>query len=148
MPFVNTAQKRACYAQQSRYLSLGLKPKWDCKKYEDHTSSPSRKSSATPKRKSSSKRKASPKRKSSASPKRKSSSKRKASSPRTITIRNLTPSKKYTIYKGPHGGKYIFYEDSKVYINPKIDTKVYIGPRGGKYRILTTNSGREIKMYV
>jgi hypothetical protein len=30
MPFKNMAQMRACFAQRSRDLQQGVKPKWDC----------------------------------------------------------------------------------------------------------------------
>ena len=33
MPFVNEAQRRACYAQRDRDLRRGEKVKWDCKSY-------------------------------------------------------------------------------------------------------------------
>ena len=37
MPFVNEAQRRACYAQASRDLKSGLKkPRWNCKAYAGH----------------------------------------------------------------------------------------------------------------
>ena len=33
MPFVNDAQRKACYAQASRDKKAGKTPKWDCKKF-------------------------------------------------------------------------------------------------------------------
>jgi hypothetical protein len=33
MPFVNSAQRRACYAQAAREKKEGLVPKWDCHKF-------------------------------------------------------------------------------------------------------------------
>lgn len=32
MPFVNSAQRRACYYQEQNALSKGETPKWNCKK--------------------------------------------------------------------------------------------------------------------
>lgn len=37
MPFVNQAQRKACYAQQSRDKKAGKKPSWDCAKWEKET---------------------------------------------------------------------------------------------------------------
>lgn len=48
MPFVNEAQRRACYAQLIRDLKAGIIPRWNCHKFARHKS-PKRKS---PKRKS------------------------------------------------------------------------------------------------
>ncbi len=32
MPFVNSAQRRACYYKEQNDLNAGKMPKWDCKK--------------------------------------------------------------------------------------------------------------------
>ena len=37
MPFVNEAQRRACWAKYTQDKKAGRKPKWDCKKWEKHT---------------------------------------------------------------------------------------------------------------
>ena len=37
MPFVNEAQRRACYAQRRRDLNEGRTPKWDCDKWNRET---------------------------------------------------------------------------------------------------------------
>lgn len=34
MPFVNQAQRTACWAQLKRDIAAGIKPKWDCPKWE------------------------------------------------------------------------------------------------------------------
>jgi hypothetical protein len=34
MPFVNPAQRAACYAQRARDLKAGRKPRWDCEAFE------------------------------------------------------------------------------------------------------------------
>lgn len=57
MPFVNEAQRRACYAQASRDLRSGLKkPRWNCKIYEGHQKSKNKKRSRKGSRKRSRKR--------------------------------------------------------------------------------------------
>lgn len=33
MPFVNAAQRRACFAQRARDLDKGITPRWDCYKW-------------------------------------------------------------------------------------------------------------------
>lgn len=37
MPFVNDAQRRACWAKYRADINMGVKPKWDCKKWENET---------------------------------------------------------------------------------------------------------------
>jgi hypothetical protein len=79
MPFKNSAQIKACFAQRARDLASGIKPRWDCYKWLKET--PSRiKHKKSSKRRSRKSRKLS-KRKSSKRKSRKSrkSSKRKSS---------------------------------------------------------------------
>ena len=37
MPFKNDQQRRACWAQYSRDVDKGIKPRWNCKKWEEET---------------------------------------------------------------------------------------------------------------
>lgn len=37
MPFKNKAQMRACFAQRSRDLKAGRRPKWNCYKWLEET---------------------------------------------------------------------------------------------------------------
>jgi hypothetical protein len=55
MPFVNDAQKRACFAQYSRDIKAGRIPAWDCYKWAEETKrsrskSRSRKSKLSPRK--------------------------------------------------------------------------------------------------
>lgn len=37
MPFKNSKQRAACYAQKRRDEAAGIKPRWDCKKWDKET---------------------------------------------------------------------------------------------------------------
>lgn len=37
MPFQSNKQRAACWAQYGRDTKAGIKPKWDCKKWEKET---------------------------------------------------------------------------------------------------------------
>ncbi len=40
MPFVSEAQRRRCYVNMKRDLSIGITPKWDCVKYDKRVDQP------------------------------------------------------------------------------------------------------------
>lgn len=52
MPFVNEAQRRACYARQKRDLEAHRVPSWNCAEWERHRSRKSSRSKRSAKHRS------------------------------------------------------------------------------------------------
>jgi hypothetical protein len=98
MPFANSAQRRACFAQYRRDIQRGIVPRWDC--YEWERSGRVRKSGS---------RKKSERKGRSRSGSRKGRSKSRS--------RKRSPVRLYRkVYTGRNGGRYVIYRGRKVYV--------------------------------
>lgn len=87
MPFVNSAQKRACFAQYSRDVKNGRIPAWDCYEWSKRSikKSKGKRSKRSIKKRS-----------------------RKLSPKRSKRVRK--------VHTGPNGGKYVIFRGRKVYV--------------------------------
>jgi len=87
MPFVNQAQRKACYAQQRQANEKGIVAKWDCHEFGlDLKKSPRRKST------------------------RRKSTKRVQPTPKKVGTKNGE-----IVFQGVKGGKYLVRKNKKVY---------------------------------
>lgn len=99
MPFVNMEQLKACYAQKQRTIKLGQRPKWDCDEWKSKTKFPL--VSKSPKKNV------------------KKSPKKIKKSPKKMDDKihyKVVDGKKYRIWVGKRGGRYVMFENRKVYL--------------------------------